>query len=191
MGIPNKANINKFTYNDYLNWPENERWEIIDGEAYNMSPAPSRLHQDILGALFSVFYNYLKNKQCKVYPAPFDVRLNLEGEEDSNCKNVVQPDISIICDISKLDERGCKGSPDLIIEIISPATIKRDLKDKFYLYEKAQVKEYWIVYPEEKTIIIYKLENGRYGRPEIYSEEDKIKVGIFQELNICLGEIFS
>ena len=175
-----------------MNWSEAERWEIIDGVPYSMSPAPSRKHQKISGELFASMHNYLRGKSCEVYSAPFDVRLNINDEEDEDITNVVQPDISVICDSMKLDDKGCKGSPDLIMEIVSPSTLKRDLKEKFYLYERAGVREYWIVYPEEKTIVLYRLnESLKYGRPEVYSEEDKIKVGIFESLEINLNEIFA
>lgn len=191
MAIPEKSRNDKYTYKDYLNWSSDRTWEIMDGIPYDMSPAPTRKHQQILGELFAAIHTYLKDKTCEVYIAPFDVRLSLNGEKDEDIINVVQPDISIICDKSKLDERGCKGSPDLTIEVISPATLKKDLKDKFHLYEKTGVKEYWIVYPDEKTIVTYTLnENGKYGRPEVYSDEDIIKVGIFDSLEINLNNIF-
>ena len=111
----------KWTYTDYLTWPEGERWELINGVAYNMSPAPSRRHQELSGELFRQIANHLKGKQCKVYDAPFDVRLSTAGNESDNyIDTVVQPDIVVVCDPSKLDERGCKGAPDIVIEISSP-----------------------------------------------------------------------
>lgn len=192
MAIPEYKEYVKYTYKDYLNWSEEERWELIDGIPYNMSPAPTRRHQQISGALFAAIYNYLRDRSCEVYSAPFDVRLNINKEEDEAVTNVVQPDISVICDSMKLDDKGCMGSPDLIIEVTSPSTLKKDLKEKFYLYEKAGVKEYWIVYPDEKTIVTYRLnDNFKYGRPEVYSEEDTIKVGIFESLEIKLIDIFA
>ena len=180
-----------YTYVDYLNWPDDEKWEIIYGEPYAMSPAPSTDHQVILGELFYQFRSYLKNRSCQIFVAPFDVRIPLEEENDENTKTVIQPDISIICDINKIDSKGCKGAPDLVVEIVSSSTFRKDVKDKFFLYERSGVKEYWLVYPNEKTVMVYKLgENGKYGRPEVYSEEDSVKVGIFQGLNIELKEIF-
>lgn len=191
MAIPEKNQGVKYTYKDYLNWPGEERWELIDGIPYNMSPEPARKHQKILGELFTSIHNYLKNKECEVYSAPFDVRLLTDNIGDEETTNVVQPDISVICDSSKLDNRGCKGSPDLIMEIVSPSTLKKDLKEKFYLYERAGVKEYWIVYPDEKTIVSYILnEDGKYGRPEVYSEEDSLKVNVLESLEINLTDIF-
>ena len=117
----------RYTYADYLSWPDGERWEIIAGEPYSMSPAPSRQHQQILGALFAKFYYYLEDKACRVYPAPFDVRLFQENDKHDEIDTVVQPDIVVVCDDKKLDDKGCQGAPDLIIEIISQSTAKKDL----------------------------------------------------------------
>jgi len=183
---------NKYTYADYLSWNDNERWELIEGTAHNMTPAPSRVHQEVSAALLSKFYGYLKEKSCKVYAAPFDVRLPFENEKDEDIKTVVQPDIVVECDKSKLDDRGCKGAPDLIIEITSPTTSRLDLKDKFNLYEKAGVREYWIADPIGKTVMVFKRgEEGRYDRPDMYAEEDEIQVGIFKDLKVDLKEVYS
>ncbi len=146
MSVAVKERLGKFTYRDYLHWPDDERWELIDGVAYNMSPAPNRIHQKISGELHRQIANYLIGKQCEVYAAPFDVRLPATGEKNDEITTVVQPDITIVCDKSKLDKKGCKGSPDLVIEILSPYTAKKDMKEKHFLYEKFAVKEYWIVY---------------------------------------------
>ncbi|TCW42547.1 Uma2 family endonuclease [Thermohydrogenium kirishiense] len=188
MSLPKESK--KYTYADYLTWPEGERWEIINGVPYNMSPSLERKHQKVVGELFAYIHNYLKGKTCEVYNVPFDVRLLDENVSD-DVTNVVQPDIVIVCDPRKLDDKGCKGSPDMIVEVVSPSTLKRDLKEKFYLYEKAGVKVYWIVFPDEKTVLSYHLgEDGKYKRPEVYSEEDNIKVGIFESLEIDLKDVF-
>lgn len=179
-----------YTFADYLTWDEAERWEIIDGTPY-MQSAPSRLHQEILMELARQFSNYLLDKSCKVYPAPFCVRLDVE-EADSEVKNVVEPDITIVCDSSKLDEKGCKGSPDMIIEILSPSTAKTDKVIKFNKYEKAGVKEYWVIEPEQKLVSVFWLQaNNKYGRPEMYTDEDTIRVSIFSDLEIDLKSVFS
>ena len=190
--LPAKRLERKYTYGDYLTWNDEERWEIINAVVYNMSPAPSWRHQDISVILLNKFYNFLFSKDCRVYSAPFDVILQENGEKAEESKNVVQPDIFVICDRSKLQKRGCVGAPDLIIEILSPATAKKDMKDKFDLYEKFGVKEYWIIHPEEEIIEIFKLgKDGKYSRPEIYASEDKIEVGLFNgELIIDLSEVF-
>ncbi len=181
-----------YTYKDYLQWSEHERWEIIDGTPFNMTPAPSTNHQRVLGEIFAIFLLYLKGKPCEVFVAPFDVRLPRASENDENSSTVVQPDLTIICDPHKIDRRGCLGSPDLVLEITSPSTLPRDLKYKFLRYEEARIQEYWIVHPEGKTVLVYQLsEDGRYNRPQIYTNQDRLPVGIFPDLDINLQEIFS
>ena len=126
------------------------------------------------GVLFTLFFSYFKGKKCKVYAAPFDVRLPEKNENSESASNVVQPDISVICDKSKLDDRGCFGAPDLIVEILSPFTGKRNIKDKFFLYEKHGVKEYWIIHPYEKTLQVYKLgSDSEYNRSENYGNDEQ------------------
>ena len=181
--------IHKYSYSDYLSWGEEDRWEIIDGVSYLHSPT-LRIHQRISFNLSLQFGKYLENKECEVYAAPFCVRLGIEKDEN-NIRTVVEPDISIICDKSKLDEKGCAGSPDLIVEIVSPTSAQLDKINKFNKYEEAKVKEYWIVEPDQKIISVFKLgSDGRYGRPDIYSEKDKVKVSIFEDLEIDLAFVF-
>jgi Uma2 family endonuclease len=191
MGQPLKRENGDYTYTDYLNWPEDERWELLDGDAY-MAAAPSRRHQEIQVELLRQISNYLAGKTCRVYGSPFDVRFAKRNDPDKDIKDVVQPDITIVCDRSKLDDKGCKGNPDLIIEIISPSTASIDYIKKLSLYEKNEVKEYWIVHPTDEIVMIYKL-NGdmKYERAEIYSKEDEVKVGIFSDLIIKLNEVFN
>ncbi len=157
-----------------------------------MTPAPSRIHQKIAMALSIQFGNYLKDKDCEVYAAPFDVRLCSQNEIDEDIKTIVQPDISVICDKNKLDEKGCKGAPDLIIEITSPSSVKLDFITKLNLYEKQGVKEYWIIQPVYKLLNVYRLnENDQYTKSAIYSlDEDTVDVGIFQDLIIDLREVW-
>jgi Uma2 family endonuclease len=190
MPLPRKEE-KVYTYEDYLNWPDTERMEIIDGHIYMMAP-PSRLHQKVSGAIYAQFFNYLKDKDCEVYYAPFGVRLPEEGEQsDKAIKNVVEPDIVVVCDKTKLDDQGCKGAPDLIVEVTSPSTARKDKMEKFNLYERHGVKEYWIVEPENKIVSVFTLqENKRYGRPDVYSVEDKIKVSLFGDLVIELKDVF-
>jgi Uma2 family endonuclease len=181
-----------FTYKDYIQWEDDQRWELIDGVAYNMTPAPSPRHQEISAELMRQLTNFFLDKQCKVYAAPFDVRFPENKEADENIKTVVQPDISVVCDLKKVDKKGCRGAPDLIIEIISPFTARKDLKEKLFLYERAGVKEYWIVEPVDRILMQYKLENNirRYGRAVIFSDEDKITAAIFPDLEIDLSLVF-
>ncbi|TCP30589.1 Uma2 family endonuclease [Scopulibacillus darangshiensis] len=180
-----------FTYGDYRNWPAEERWELIDGVPYNMSSAPSRRHQKILMNISTEFSVYLKGKTCDVYQAPFDVRLPNSNETDDEITTVVQPDLVVICDPKKLDDKGCIGSPDLVIEVISPSTMQKDLKEKFYLYERMKIQYYWLVYPEENIVTIFTLtDEGKYGRPDIYAGKDKIDIGLFQDFTIDLADVF-
>jgi len=180
-----------FTYEDLSTWPEDERWELIDGVAYDMSPAPLRVHADISRELFSIFVTYLRGKPCKVYHAPFDVRLPLGEESDNQIRNVVQPDILVVCDEKKLDDKGCRGAPDLVIEILSPTTASRDCIQKRALYERHGVKEFWTVDPANRLVQVYLLgSDGRYGRSEVYNDSDVVKVSIFDDLQIDLKEIF-
>lgn len=181
----------KHTYKDYLNWNDDKRREIIEGIVYDMSPSPSRQHQEISIELASQMRVFLRGKSCHVYAAPFDVRLPLEGENEDDIDTIVQPDIIVVCNECLLDDKGCKGAPDLIIEILSPSSAAKDLKEKFFLYEKHGVREYWIVYPHEQIVHVYKLnENGLYSRPEIYASKDKIAVKLLGDLVIDLNPVF-
>jgi len=188
---PRKLNT-LFSYKDYLSWnSKNERWELINGVAYDMSPAPSRRHQDIFRNLFKELVIYLEDKECTVYAAPFDVRLPMGFQTDDEIQTVVQPDISVFCDKDKLDDKGAVGAPDLIIEILSPSTAAKDLKEKFFLYESIGVKEYWIADPYNETLTVYiRGEDKKYPRGVVYAEKDKIKVNIFSDLEINIEEIF-
>jgi Uma2 family endonuclease len=192
MTLPLKKSDKEYTYADYLKWDDNQRWEIISSIAYNMTPSPSWMHQDISRNLLRIFANFLFGKDCKVYGAPFDVILQEENKNEEEAKNVVQPDIFVVCDTSKLSKRGCNGAPDLIIEIVSPSSAARDAKEKFDLYERFGVKEYWLVFPKEEIVQIFKLgKDKKYGRPEVYTKEDTIKVGLFDgELEIDLSLVF-
>jgi len=182
----------RFTYGDYLTWDDGQRWELIDGVAYNMTPAPIRRHQGVLTELAGQFFNYFRDKPCKLYLAPFDVRLPSNDEADEEVTTVVQPDLVVICDLEKLDDRGARGTPDLIIEILSPSTSRMDMKIKFDLYEKRGVREYWIVDPAGGTVMIFCLgADGRYGRPQVYTDEDSAPVGIFEDLIIDLKAVFA
>ena len=179
----------RYTYKDYMEWDDNEHWELIDGIAYQMTQPTSR-HQKVSGALFYNFYGYLIDKTCEVYHQPFGVRLPIENEPDEFITNAVLPDIVVVCDKSKIEKFGYRGTPDLIIEILSPSTKRKDLKDKMKLYERAGVKEYWIVDPLNNTLYVYTLQNNEYRKPHIYTEEDKVKVGIFPELEIDMAMVF-
>ena len=181
-----------YTYGDYVTWDDTERWELIGGIPYNMTPAPSRVHQRIAGNIYRKIADFLDNSPCEVYIAPFDVRLPVADEPNNEITTVVQPDIVVICDESKLDEAGCKGAPDLIVEILSPSTARKDVKEKFNLYENRGVREYWIVDPEAKTIMVFHLDQtGSYGRPSVYAGEEKVPVSVLSGLELDLTAVFS
>lgn len=189
--MDNTAESKLYTYADYINYSENERIEIVDGHIYVMSPAPSRVHQGIIMELSTIINSYIKTNKgnCKVYPAPFDVFLT-NKEILESCKNIVQPDISVICDISKLNDKGCVGAPDLIIEVVSPHNTSSDYVRKLNLYENCKIREYWIVNPMNETILVYRLEeSNQYAAPESYTFKDKIKVGIYENLEINFAEL--
>lgn len=179
-----------YTYADYLTWKFKERVELLKGRIFRMSPAPNRKHQQIVGNLYFKLRSTFANEQCKLYFAPFDVRLPRISKDNQEIITVVQPDICIVCDPNKLDGKGCIGAPDLIIEILSPGNSQKELKNKFDLYEEAGVKEYWLVYPSEESVIINVLEGGAYKtlRP---IGDGNVDSPTFSELSVPLSEIFA
>ncbi|MBF0119023.1 MAG: Uma2 family endonuclease [Desulfobacterales bacterium] len=194
MGFAAKKIEKKYSYADYLEWEDNRRWEIIDGDVYDMSPSPLRKHQFTSIELSWQIKNFLKaNKRpCEAYHAPFDVRFPESVKNDEEIIDVVQPDIVVICDYSKLDRRGCHGAPDFIIEILSPYTAHKDHNIKRDLYEKNKVKEYWIIDPSNKIVTVYILdEKNRYEKPMIHSKQGKLKVAALEGLEIDFDDIFS
>jgi Uma2 family endonuclease len=165
MGNPAIDRGASFTYRHYKTWPDEERWELIDGRAWAMSPAPTLNHQDIAGMLYADMRTFLREKNCRPFIAPFDVLLPEGDEADDEVATVVQPDIVVFCDKSKLTKAGARGAPDLVVEILSPSTSKKDLGDKFRLYEKHQVREYWVVDPVGEWLCVYRLDPaGRYDQ---------------------------
>ncbi|GIO25234.1 hypothetical protein J11TS1_38150 [Oceanobacillus sp. J11TS1] len=188
MTIPNKKE--KHSYADYLTWNDGGRCELIDGEIFNMSPAPSRKHQQVLRELSTAFSIFLKGKECEVFFAPFDVRLFADNQQDEDIYHVVQPDLSIVCNPKKLDERGCKGTPDMIIEVLSPASVKLDRWIKYKLYEKAGVKEYWLVDPVNESVEIYLLSTEQYKFQGVFTKGDIISVDTLPNLELNLEQIF-
>ncbi|MEW5813868.1 MAG: Uma2 family endonuclease [Spirochaetota bacterium] len=193
MGYPAVKKEKQYTYADYMSWPEDERWEIIEGVAWNMSAAPNTHHQRISRELFRQIINYLHGKTCEVFLSPFDVILPEYPEQpDDEVITVVQPDITVICDSTKLTRQGLRGSPDLIIEILSPYTAKKDLNEKLLLYEKHSVHEYWVVDPGNEFVHVYLLdERCRYPEnPKVYFAEDAVASAVCEGLVIRLKEVF-
>jgi Uma2 family endonuclease len=184
-----------YTYADYLLWQLSERVELIRGKIFPMSPAPNKRHQRISGRMFLSIGNYLalQKKGCELFAAPFDVRLldsKKSKKSDKDIYTVVQPDLCMVCDESKLDDRGCIGAPDLIIEILSPGNSKKEMKIKYEIYEENGVKEYWIVFPYEQLIQQFALNTkGKYELVKIYTDEDLLTTPLFPDLSIDLSRI--
>jgi len=180
------------TYNaeDYLRWNLNEMVELIRGKVFKMSPAPSSNHQRISMELSGIVYHFFKNKSCQAFAAPFDVYLVHQGQDYKKAKNIVEPDVCVICDESKIKKFGCVGAPGLVVEILSPSTSKKDQKDKFELYEEFGVREYWIVSPENRSVILHLLENGSYKTFRPVTEDEALQSKIFPELKVELKEVF-
>lgn len=175
-----------YTYADYCQWDDSRRWELVDGAAYALT-APGLWHQRMLGRLFRKFDEYLDGKECEVFMAPCDVRLNADKADNI----VVQPDLLIVCDPEKLaDGKAVNGAPDLIIEISSPSTSKTDNNIKLRKYREAGVKEYWIVSPDPDMVRVHVLKNHEYVIIDSFSPEEKAPVGIFPGFKIDLAEIF-
>lgn len=191
MGQPAGATARKYTYKDYLSWPEDERWELWSGEPVAMVPAPGTAHQIVVGELLRQVANFLTDRDCQVFVAPFDVRLPDGEEPDEEVTTVVQPDIAVICDPAKIDARGARGAPDLIIEVISPATAVRDQIHKVVLYEKHGVKEYWLIHPTDRVVIIRRLgPDGRYSPPAFYEASGRLPVEVLPGLDLDLDAAF-
>ena len=177
-----------YSYADYLLWKFKERVELFKGKLFKMS-APSAIHQEISMRLAGELYQFFKGKDCKVFHAPFDVRLLKEAQEDKNIYTVVQPDICVVCDPEKIDKRGCEGAPDLVIEILSPGNSKKEMKYKYALYEEAKVPEYWIIDPDHQNVLVYVLEDGKYLNP-MNIVEGNITSQKFPTLKIHTDDIF-
>jgi Uma2 family endonuclease len=179
--IPGK----RYTYADYYTWNDGKRYELIDGTAYLMEPALLFGHQKISGALHTQLSNFLMGKPGEVFYSPFDVRLNFDKGDNT----VLQPDVIVFCDTSKLSGTGCIGAPDMVIEILSPSTARRDRVEKFNQYLLACVKEYWIVDPDEKTVNAYILESDVYiGKT--YRQTDEVPVFVLDGCVIKLSKVF-
>ena len=179
-----------YTYADYLKWEFDEYVELIRGKIVRMSPAPSSSHQRVSVNVTSEIHSFLKGKPCKVFSAPFDVRLS-RLQSDAQTITVVQPDVCIICDLTKIDEKGCHGAPDLIVEILSPYTSKKDVRDKFDLYEEAGVLEYWVIEPLDKIVDVFILKEGKYALVRKYVSDDLVPVNIFPGFSLDMKEIFA
>jgi len=190
--VRRSKSVTQYTYADYLRLPADERYEIINGKLRKMSPSPSIIHQKAVVSLLTLIANLLSPKigECELFVAPMDVVLVLPGEEPLKSKNVVQPDIFVVCDKQKITENAIIGAPDFVIEIVSPSSLRFDRYDKFQLYEKYGVKEYWLVYPKEQMIESYVSKDGKFELSDVYSlENNPAKIQTF-DIELDLTKVF-
>lgn len=188
MGPALKDNL-LHCYGDYLTWSDEGRFELIDGVAYLMAPAPDLPHQDVVGEIYRQAANRLMGKRCRVFISPVDVRLPKHSETDNQVDTVVQPDVLVVCESNKIDCRGIRGAPDWIVEVLSPSTAGHDQIKKRRLYERHGVREYWLVHPVDRLLTVYRLLDEEYGKPEIYELKGETAVGILPEIVIQWEEL--
>ncbi|WP_373492600.1 Uma2 family endonuclease [Aquiflexum sp.] len=180
-----------YTYADYLTWDIDHMVELIKGKVFKQAAAaPRRIHQEISIKISSQLFGLLNRKSCKVFSAPFDVRLPVKSKKHKDIRTVVQPDICVVCDPKKLDELGCVGAPDLIMEILSPSNNKKELHNKYEVYEESGVKEYWIIHPYEKTLLVYTLSGGKYISSKLFTLGDNVASGCIEGFVLDLDELF-
>ena len=182
----------RYTYADYIKWKFEERVELLKGKLFKMA-APSSNHQEISSNLHGFLWSFLRKNPCKLYAAPFDVRLPLPQSKviDDKVDTVIQPDLCVVCDLSKITKKGCTGAPDLVVEILSPGNSRREMRDKFDIYEEAGVLEYWVVDPERRSVSRHVLENGKFKVLLPYlMDNDILRSTLFEDLEIDLSEVF-
>jgi Uma2 family endonuclease len=192
MILPQTSPNEHFTYGLYRAWPEDERWELIDGQAHAMTPAPAPLHQEVVVGLLRVLDVFFRVQGCKVYVAPLDVRLpDYVEQSDDDTPTVVQPDLLVVCDPRKVDSLGVRGAPDLVVEVLSPSTAYRDETDKLLLYERHGVREYWIVNPRTGRVVVHALNKFCvYGKPIVYLNTETLRSMAFPDLRVDLSTVF-
>lgn len=177
------------TYADYLGWPEDTRYELIDGSAYLISPTPTLDHQDIAGEIYRQLANALPEGGCRAFVAPVDVRIPNADEADEKIDTVLQPDVLVVCDPDKLDQRGVRGTPDFIVEVLSPSTASHDHVRKHRIYEQSGVHEFWLVHPTDRMVTIYRLEDNEYGKPEVRELTGETAVGVLSNVSIAWDDL--
>jgi Uma2 family endonuclease len=183
--------LNKtYTYADYFKWKFEDRVELIKGKIFRMSPAPNRFHQELAGYIYNKLYVFLDNKPCKTYSAPFDVRIPRKSKNDKNIITVLQPDVCVVCDLSKLDERGCIGAPDMVVEVLSPGNNSKELRKKHEVYEEAGVKEYWVVSPQNRWVKTYILVKGKFTESPFLVSGDIVHSAVLPGFSIDLTALF-
>jgi Uma2 family endonuclease len=179
-----------YTYADYFSWKFEERIELIKGKIFRMSPAPNRIHQKLAGYIHIRLGNFLEGKSCEVYEAPFDVRIPRKSKDDKEIITVLQPDVCVICDLSKLDNRGCLGAPDIVVEVLSPGNNAKELKNKHSVYEEAGVKEYWVVSPQNQWLMIHTLIDGSFAGSPYYVPGDIAASSVLPGFSLNLTDMF-
>ncbi|WP_154855190.1 Uma2 family endonuclease [Cyclobacterium xiamenense] len=181
----------RYSYADYLTWQLEDMVELIRGKVFRQAAAaPRRIHQGLTVALVTRIHGFLKGGSCRVYTAPFDVRLPVSSRKHADIDTVVQPDLCVVCDPEKLDELGCVGAPDLIVEILSPGNNKKELQVKYEVYEATGVKEYWVIHPDERTLLIYTLEAGKYRPSRLFTMGDEVESQVLSGFVLDLEEVF-
>jgi Uma2 family endonuclease len=188
MGLAQRDN-DYHTYGDYLSWAEDTRYELVDGVAYLMAPAPAVSHQEVTLEIASQLKTALHGHPCRVLIAPVDVRLPKANETDELIDTVIQPDVLAVCDPAKISERGVRGAPDWILEVLSPSTAGHDQVRKRRIYEQAGVREYWMVHPTDRVLTIYRLENGAYGKPDTQVLEGETPIAVLPGVTIAWDEL--
>jgi len=190
----NQLDLNaRYSYADYLKWQLEERIELIKGKIFKMSPAPATRHQQYVGEIFRQISNHLHRNTCKVFVAPFDVRLSPVQKADSErIYTVVQPDICVICDPAKIDAKGCIGAPDLIIEVLSPGNAEKEMNEKFEIYQENGVKEYWLVEPNDRIVLVYVLdEAGKFIGLKPFTESETLTSKSLGTFELLVRDIFN
>jgi len=179
-----------YTYADYFSWRFEERVELIGGKIFKVVQ-PDRYHQQVSGDIAGPLWNFLRGNTCEVFIAPFDVRFPRRSKDDTDIITVLQPDICVICDPSKLDGRGCIGAPDIVVEILSPGNNAKELMNKYEVYEEAGVREYWVVSPQDDTFVVYTLVNAKYEASRIMVTGDVVHSSVLEGFSLDLAELFS
>jgi Uma2 family endonuclease len=179
-----------YTYADYLTWQMDEMVELIKGKIFKQAAAPRVNHQRVLAMVFNTIYNFLKGQKCEAFCAPFDVRLPVKSKRNEDIDTVVQPDICVICDSEKIDEFGCIGAPDLIIEILSPGNNRKEIQNKYEVYEESGVQEYWVIHPNECTLMIYTLIEGKYLPSKLFTIGEIVESKVISDFKLDLTDVF-
>jgi len=179
-----------YTYRDYLRWPDDERWELVDGVAYAMTPSPTPSHQGAARNLIGILFGLLRDHPCRVFAAPLDVLLPNADQADAEVDTIVQPDVMVICNPECIRPTHIRGAPDWVIEVLSPSTAKKDEGIKRDRYQRAGVREYWLLHPTDRTLLRYRLTDGAYGLPEVFGDGDRVDLPVPEGAQLDLAEVF-